>query len=342
MIKIRVTITSCFLSMLSACGGGNSQEGSPTLFESDVFAKPSGPLCSVRRTDPILRLEYCVEPTASSASPRQLLQALTNPNHPYIEFTGSGIRLKAELNSFLYEGLQQKHILLHADRVHDGEKFYDYRSSISDDHTRAYAASPTGMMMLNRDSDPQIFQVAQHTSVSPPVPGGWFDQSLWISLVGMRTDWLTAPTERTVRFHGHAVVSAGDGHHLPETLPSGDSTSLTRGQCPIEMELDTKSGHLKLINSPVTCVDAETGAQMTLAISDLGLRSEGSVVRVGVSDSAVMASLMSAPHEVMVAETIHDISGGVYGERAQVVAVRGISSKAHVVLVARRMDGANP
>lgn len=342
MRNFRNFFLSIFLVMLSACGGGNkstSEDKAQNLFASAVFAEPSGPLCSVRKNDLILRLEYCPEPTASSASPRQLLQALNNPNHPYIEFSTKGIRMTFRFNSILYEGMEQKHVMLNADRLHDGEKFYDYYSPISDDHTRAYSVSPAGTTILNRDSDPQIFQISQNTALTTPTPGVWFDQTAWSSYLGMRTDWLTAPTERTVIFHGHAVVSAGDGHRLVASTPSGETASHTRGQCPIEMELDTKFGHLRLKNSPVTCTDAETGAQMTLAISDLGLRSEASVVKIGVSDSAVVASLIALPEEVsLLGESINDISGGIYGEQAKVVVVQGSSSNAHFLLVGRRLD----
>lgn len=78
---------------------------------------------------------------------------------------------------------------------------------------------------------------------------------------------------------------------------------------------------------------------MTLAISELGLRSEASVIKVGISESAVVASLVSAPHEVsLIAESIHEITGGIYGDRAQLVVVQGISSNAQILLVGRRLD----
>ena len=341
MNKFRIFITS-ILFILSACGGGeNNTPGgsSPAIFASDVFVEPSGPLCSVRKSDPILQEDYCVEPTASSATPSQLLQALSNPSHPYIEFSGSGIRMTAKLNSILYEGLEQKHFLLHAEHVYDGEKIYNYYSPISDDHTRAYAFNPAGMTVLNRDSDPQVFRVSQNTPLTNPPPGVWFDQLAWSNYLGMRTDWLTAPTERTVRLLGFAVVTAGDGHYLGRTTATGNSSSHTRGQCPIEMELDAKFGNLTLKNSPTTCIDAETGAQMTLAISDLGLRSEASVIKRGVSESSVVASLVSAPEEVLLLnENITEISGGIYGERAKVVVVHGSSSNANFLLFVRRLD----
>lgn len=336
MTKIRIITATLFFCILSACGGGNNQETDATLFASDVFAEPSGPLCSVRKSDPILQLEYCLEPTASSASPDQLLEALTNSNYPYIEFTGIGVRLIEQLNSILYNGLQQKHVLLHADHIHDGEKLYDYYPSIGDDHTRAYVTSPTGISSLNRDIDPQAFQMFQSTPPINLIQGDW---NMWHAFLGMRTDWLTAPTEKTVRLHGHAEVIAGDGHHLPVLTPSGESSSKTTGQCPIEMELDTESGYITLKNSPVTCIDAETGAQMTLAISELGLRSEASVIKVGISESAVVASLVSAPHEVsLIADSIHEITGGIYGDGAQFLIVQGTSSNAEILVVARRLD----
>lgn len=269
----------------------------------------------------------------------QLLQALTNSNRPYIEFSGLGIRMTAKFNSILYPGIEQKRILLHADRIYDGEKFYDYYSPISDDHTRAYAASPAGTTILTRDSDPQIFGMSQNIPLTMPPPGVWFDQTSWSTYFGMRTDWLTAPTERTVHLYGHAIVSAGDGHKLLETTPSGESSSRSKGQCPIEMELDVKSGDLTLKNSPVTCIDSETGAQMTLAIPKVALRSRASLIETVLSGSAVNASLVDAPEEVMlVDEQISDISGGIYGERAKVVLISGTSSNAYFLLVLRRLD----
>ena len=101
----------------------------------------------------------------------------------------------------------------------------------------------------------------------------------------------------------------------------------------------TKFGHLRLKNSPVTCIDSETGVQMTLAISELGLRSEALMIKIGVSDSAVVASLVALPEEVsLLGESINDISGGIYGKRAEAVVVQGSSSNAHFLLVGHRMD----
>ncbi|MBI5926286.1 MAG: hypothetical protein HY836_11875 [Aquabacterium sp.] len=328
---------------LVACGGGGSPDtqtqAAPRSTPVTVYASladPAGDLCAKRETSADFGVEYCIEPTSSSAGVDGLWAELQKPAGNFIKLTITGMNVNQPPGGAgdQYQGLSSRTFYAGQGLIHQGGETYHAvampvtPSGVGD---LVYAGATQTMLKIsgvNPGAQESVLQAYWTRTIGDiSIPGG-VELDTWASFFGIRTDWMDAPENPDLVFSGSIVVAAGDNTYQEDVKAQRFSTA----SCPITLQMNLVSGEIRTMQPVVECADADTGAVFVADINSAKLISKGARIQATKTGSVSYAD--SSKGVVFEGEALSQVSGGVYGHGAHDLVIHGVTSQGYILIQA--------
>lgn len=306
-----------------------------------VFAPPSGPLCA--RTT--LFEPRCVTPTSSATTLSDLHSFITNAGSNRVGFSLPGY---TQITSFptligrLASGTQvrmrytlMRKTVMFGDRFVDtsGEHYQATRLHADDGDKLRFVAYDRTSLTMHRQTGEQTWLLHQAYDLEGTIRAPRAI-SYWQASLGLLTDTLSAPTERTLRFDG--VI-----HVVPATpLPLQRPRIFTRNRlsegvsCPITLVLDIVAA--AILPASANCIDRH-GLRLSIQLPSMQVRHSRVVpapaARVNVALNPVRPE--SNPNS-RATWTVRRIDGTVTGRDAALLKIVGVAESGYFQIEAKR------